>query len=186
MDTPHKLTHPIVRLGAASSGALSLPASDPTPSQMSAPRGVFMRDDLLIVADSGNHRVLIWHGIPVEDGQAADVVLGQPDFYSQGIHEMHIPVGVLVVEDRLFVVDSGHHRVLVWNHLPQRHYQPPDFVLGQADLASVELNRGQAVSAIGLHSPGGIAAVAGWFYIADTGNRRVLAWRGIPETESTS
>ncbi len=37
-----------------------------------------------MVADSGNHRVLIWHGIPSDDEQPADVVLGQPDGETEG------------------------------------------------------------------------------------------------------
>ncbi|MBX0329191.1 hypothetical protein K2Z83_16075, partial [Oscillochloris sp. ZM17-4] len=31
-----------------------------------------------------------------------------------------------------------------------------------------------------LYWPFGLAFIAGWFYVADTGNRRVLGWRGPP------
>ena len=71
-------------LGAPAVGGLALPAANPTADQMYAPRGVFLNDEYLVVADSGNHRVLIWKGLPVADHQPADVVLGQPDFTSEG------------------------------------------------------------------------------------------------------
>ena len=61
---------PVLRLGAASTGVLSLPDATPAPGTLYAPRGVYLEDDLCVVADSGNHRVLIWHGAPTEDGQA--------------------------------------------------------------------------------------------------------------------
>ena len=40
--------------------------------------------DVLVVADTGNHRVLIWHQAPERDEQPCDVVLGQPDAFSDG------------------------------------------------------------------------------------------------------
>ncbi|MCU0495693.1 MAG: NHL repeat-containing protein [Chloroflexaceae bacterium] len=176
-------------LGARSSGGLALPAAQPTPSQFYAPRGVWLDDDVLVVADSGNHRVLIWHGPPEDDGRPADVVLGQPDFYSEGpqaggrgpTNGLHLPTGVGVFEGRLCVADAWHHRVLVWASLPRESATPPDYVLGQNDMVSVEPNRGREVDADGLYWPYGIAFVAGWFYITDTGNRRVLGWPGLPE-----
>ncbi len=189
MDTSRQLTQPILRLGADSSGGLSLPDSNPTPAQLSTPRGVFMRDDLFIVADTGNHRVLIWHGFPTEDGQAADVVLGQPDFYQQSIaggencvtNGLHTPTNILVIGNSLYVVDAWHHRILVWDHIPTENYQAPDYVLGQPNLETIEANRGGDVSGNTLYWPYGIAYCGGYFYIADTGNRRVLGWQGLPK-----
>lgn len=75
---------PEVWLGAPAPGGLSLPAAKPTMAWMYSPRGVFLGDEHLVVADSGNHRVLIWHGIPADDEQPADVVLGQPDGETEG------------------------------------------------------------------------------------------------------
>ncbi|GAB4436811.1 MAG: NHL repeat-containing protein [Chloroflexi bacterium OHK40] len=180
---------PIRRLGAESPGGLALPAARPTPAQLYAPRGVFLDDERLIVADSGNHRVLIWHGLPASDGAGADLVLGQPDFLSEGpaaggrgpANGLFLPTGVLVAAGRLYVADAWHHRVLVWERVPEHAATPPDYALGQASLTTVEPNRGAAPSALGLYWPYGIAVVAGWFYVADTGNRRVLGWNGLPE-----
>ena len=42
--------------------------------------GVTLVDGRLIVADTGNRRVLIWNEIPQRNGAPADLVLGQRDF----------------------------------------------------------------------------------------------------------
>ena len=64
-------------LGAPAPGGLALPQASPSMAWMYSPRGVFIDDSHVVVADSGNHRVLIWHGVPESDEQPADVVLGQ-------------------------------------------------------------------------------------------------------------
>ena len=193
MDTPSpsSVIRPVLRLGAESPGRLLLSDAQASQTSMNTPRGVFMDSHGLVVADTGNHRVLIWHSIPTEDGQPADVVLGQPDFLGQGPaagristeNGMYTPSSVLVVDGHLYVADSWHHRILVWNTRPLKSYQPPDYVIGQPNLLAVEANRGGAISATSLYWPYGIAFVAGWLFIADTGNRRVLAWNGLPQPD---
>src|SRR5579884_3656950 len=54
-------------LGAPAPGGLALPAARPTLSWLYGPRGVCLDSDHLVVADSGNHRVLVWHGVPQRD-----------------------------------------------------------------------------------------------------------------------
>lgn len=182
------MTHPIW-IGAPSPGGLALPAAEPTPSQLYAPRGVYLDEQYLVAVDSGNHRVLIWHGPPGHDHRPADVVLGQPGFFSEGpraagrgpANGLHLPTGVLVIQGRLYLADAWHHRVLCWHAMPDRSDTPPDSVIGQDSLCATEPNRGLGVDALGLYWPYGIGWVNGWFYIADTGNRRVLGWRGLPE-----
>jgi hypothetical protein len=177
---------PDVLLGAPAPGGLALPAAHPTPSWCYGPRGVHLDEDHLVVADSGNHRVLVWHGVPTRDEQPADLVLGQPDAFSEGPaaggrgpeRGMHLPTGVLVHQGALLVADAWHHRILIWDRLPQRGDQPPDRVLGQPDASSVQPNRDGPVSARSMYWPFGLGVVAGCFYVADTGNRRVLGWTG--------
>ncbi len=183
---------PKVWLGAKSPGGLALPAAHPTPSQMYAPRGVWIDRERLIVCDSGNHRVMIWSEIPERDGAPADVVLGQKDFYTEGPacgtgdfrHGLHLPTGVLVAEGKLLVADAWHHRILVWNQVPTESNLPPDAVIGQVDASHVLPNRGAGPTAKSLNWPYGMAYIAGRFYVADTGNRRVLGWKGIPNGDT--
>ncbi len=47
---------------------------------LNVPTGIAAAPGVLAVANSWNHRVLIWHGLPERSNQPADVVLGQADF----------------------------------------------------------------------------------------------------------
>lgn len=181
---------PDVWLGAPAPGGLTLPSASPTLSWMYSPRAVFFDEQHLIVADSGNHRVMIWHGIPTRDEQPADVVLGQPNGTTEGRaagglgpeNGMNLPTGVLVHDGRLIVADAWHHRILVWNAVPETDSAPPDLILGQADNSAVEPNAGGQCSTSSLYWPFGIAVVGSAFWVADTGNRRVLGWQdGLPD-----
>jgi hypothetical protein len=181
---------PDVWLGAPAPGGLALPPATPTLAWMYSPRGVYLDRQHLVVADSGNHRVLIWHGLPTRDEQPADVVLGQPDGSTEGRaaagrgpqNGMNLPTGVLIHDGRLIVADAWHHRLLIWNRVPERSSTPPDLVLAQPDGSTVEPNMGGRCSAATLYWPFGIGIVGSMFWVADTGNRRVLGWRGgLPE-----
>ncbi|MBO0820755.1 MAG: hypothetical protein J2P26_07895, partial [Nocardiopsaceae bacterium] len=196
-------------LGAPAPGGLALPPAQPSASWLYAPRGAFLGTyrgrEVLVAADTGNHRVMIWHSVPERDETPCDVVLGQPDFTSEGPacgcgdtrRGMYLPTGVLIHDDLLIVGDAWHHRVLVYNGLPETSGAEPDLVLGQDGLGGVEPNRaGRSAgagwsgkegepSASSFYWPFGVAVVGGRFYVADTGNRRVLGWSGgVPSSPS--
>jgi len=185
--------HPLRRLGGASPGGLILPDASPTPGTMYAPRGVWTDGTRVIACDTGNHRVLIWHSFPEVDGAPADVVLGQPDFTSEGPNVagtdprrgMNLPTGVAVVEGRLIVADAWNHRLLAWDGIPEESFAEATYVLGQPTLDDVAANRGGEPSLTSFYWPFGFGVVAGTFWVTDTGNRRVLGWRGttLPEPE---
>ena len=183
---------PAAWLGAAAPGGLGLPDAMPTSSQLYAPRGVWLDDDVLVAADTGNHRILIWRDPGAIASHAdADVVLGQPDFTTEGAQAggrgpgagMRLPTGVIVVDGRLVVADAWNHRILVWNSIPTESDTAPDVVLGQGDAVEVDENRGGECGPLTLYWPFGIAMVNDWFWVADTGNRRVLGWPGVPEPD---
>ncbi|TIC82981.1 hypothetical protein E8D37_07805 [Nocardioides sp. GY 10127] len=176
-------------LGADSPGGLALPPASPTAAWMYGPRAVWTDGTRVVAADTGNHRVLVWHTMPTADGTPADVVLGQPDEHTEGPaaggagpeNGMYLPTGVLVVDGRLVVADAWHHRLLVWDEVPTATATPPDHVLGQPSASDVEPNAGGEADAGTFYWPFGIALVDGRFHVADTGNRRVLVWRdGLP------
>ncbi len=179
-------------LGAAAPGGLALPAASPTADHLYAPRGLWIDRDRLVVCDSGNHRILIWHGLPARPHTPADVVLGQPSFTEEGpaahgrgpANGLHLPTGVIVAEGRLMVADAWHHRILVWDRVPTASDTPPDWCLGQTSLVDVAPNRGGTASAASLNWPYGLAVVAGRLHVADTGNRRVLIWNGLPDRDA--
>lgn len=181
-------SEPLRWLGAPSPRGLALPDAHPSASHVYAPRGVWLDQRRLIVVDSGNHRVLIWHERPSADHASADVVLCQSAFDREGpqaggrgpANGLHLPTGITVVDGRLFIADAWHHRVLVWDTIPESNDTPPDWVLGQPDRTSVGPNAGGEISAASFYWPYGIGMVDGHFVVTDTGNRRVLAWRGVP------
>lgn len=163
-----------------------LPDAAPTPSTMYAPRGVWTDGTRIIASDTGNHRVLIWHSWPTHDGAPADVVLGQPDFTTEGPNAagadtergLHLPTGIAVIDGRLVVGDAWNHRVLAWDGIPTESFAAPTYILGQDDASGVEANRGGDPTLSTLYWPFNVSVVAGVFWVADTGNRRVLGWRG--------
>lgn len=97
---------------------------------------------------------------------------------------MNLPTGVLVHDGRLIVADAWHHRILMWDSVPESSDVAPDVILGQPDASSVAENRGGQCSASSFYWPFGIAMVGSTFWVADTGNRRILGWsNGIPEPD---
>src|SRR5205814_838715 len=130
---------------------LALPnaGGGPTASSMLNPRGVFADATHVIVADSGNHRVLVFDRS--SPGNAAALVLGQTTFTANGANmgsgagpsTLAAPEGVYTDGTRLFIADAGNHRVLVWNSFPTRNGQAADVVVWQTNFAGTRGNRGQ-------------------------------------------
>lgn len=163
----------------------------PAADTLFGPRGVALAapGGPLIVTDTGHHRLLIWNALPERDFTAADLVIGQPDFASEGRNgkasvsaaSFNVPTGVSAVGGVLAVADAWNHRVLVWHTTPTCSNQPADVVLGQADFTSNLANRGSGVASAGsLNWCYGVAIADGALYVADTGNRRVLKWNCVP------
>lgn len=151
-------------------------------ADLDGPTGVWTDGTRVAVADGLNSRVLIWTSFPTTNKQPADIVLGQPGFGTSGSASpptgatMNYPASVYSDGVRLFVVDGGNHRVLVWRSFPTINGQPADFAIGQTDLTSNEPGHGASQ----LASPHGITAVGDHLFVADTGNNRVLVFSPIP------
>jgi hypothetical protein len=163
----------------------------PAADTLFGPRGAVLASARgpLFVCDTGHHRLMIWLTAPARDGAPADLVIGQPDFASEGRNgkrdpgpaTLNVPTGVAARDGVLAVADAWNHRVLIWHSFPTRSNQPADVVLGQADFASALANRGTSeASADTLNWCYGVAIANGALYVADTGNRRVLKWDHIP------
>ncbi len=87
----------------------------------------------------------------------------------------------MVVDGRLIVADAWHHRILVWNAVPQAHDTLPDYAIGQSNLFDTQPNRGRAASLSTLYWPYGLGMFGKQFLVTDTGNRRVLVWNEVPD-----
>jgi hypothetical protein len=115
----------------------------PSAASLNYPYDVFHDpiSDKLIVADSNNHRVLVWNSVPSMNGAPADLVLGQNSFsldtpnlgaMTPSAFGMFQPLAVTVAHDALFVADYGNQRVLIWRPIPESTMgAPADFVLGR-------------------------------------------------------
>jgi hypothetical protein len=166
-------------------------------SRLNLPESLCVADNRLIVADSGNNRVLIWNSIPSTDGAPADIVLGQEGFESSTILEppsaasLNFPTALWSDGSILVVLDAGNNRILVWNSLPTLlSGDDADVVIGQKDFISNEPNMGQAVpSEYTLDfsdNGGGLYANGSQLFVADSANHRILIWEFPLTTEKAA
>ncbi len=181
----------------------------PTSKSLKGPQGVWIQDGRLLVADTGNNRILIWNRVPSANGQTADLVLGQSDFNSfvqpdltkttveAKPTNMLTPVSVSSDGQRLYVADLGHNRVLVWNSIPTANQAPADLALGQPDMQSAVSNNSTKVCAskgkdkdekdfypqrceATLEFPRFALSDGRRLFIADGGNDRILIYNSVP------
>ncbi|AKU99928.1 Transcriptional regulator [Labilithrix luteola] len=175
-------------------------------STLSGPEGVVLDGTHLVVADTQNHRVLVWNGVPQASGRPADVVLGQADFGGRRPNHGRLDVSPVdgfsdaaadgffyptdVASDgtHLFVADRLNHRVLVWDSFPTKNGQPADRVIGQPSMSSVRANYGGgafAVDPAGLNLPSGLSLDGTTLWVADTENSRVVRWENATSAGTT-
>lgn len=165
-----------------------------TQTGMRQPTYVHSDGRRVVVADTENNRVLIWNSIPTQNGQPADLVLGQSSFttattsLTPSAQRLRAPQGVWIQGNRLFVADSLYHRVLIWNNFPTSNNQAPDIVLGQPDFTTTRpsniLDDAIAVSASNLLNPVSVTSDGRRLYVADLGHNRVLIWNSIPTSNN--
>ena len=154
------------------------------------PVAVYSDGTHLFVADSCNNRILIWNSIPTQNGAAADIVLGQPDFThydepggARAANTLIWPWDVFYDGQHLFVADSGEGRVLIWDSLPTTNNQDADVVLGKSDFTSSS----ESLDEKSLFSPRGGASNGTALVISDyKGGQRVLIWNNIPTQNGES
>jgi hypothetical protein len=145
------------------------------------PEGIWSDGTRLVVADFMNNRVLIWNSIPTSNGAPADVVVGQADFTSSADPEppdaqsLARPADVASDGTRLFVLDEGNNRVLVYNSFPTANNPTANTVLGQRDFMHGDYNAGNsAPSAQTLGDPFGLSVIGKQLFVNDYDNNRVL------------
>jgi uncharacterized protein (TIGR03437 family) len=143
----------------------------------------------LYVADTQNNRVLGFSDFThVQNGQQADLVLGQPDFVRSQINYptndptqlnaagLHSPTSLAVDSaGNLYVADTGNSRVLRFPApfaSKRTSLESADLVIGQSDFQSSVTDP----SAQNLDLPVGVALTSdgGFLIVSDTGHNRVL------------
>lgn len=90
----------------------------PNSAGLFLPRGITGNRCSLFVADTDNHRVVVYTPVPTANGTPATAVLGQPTLISgtdpaaPTAEAIKYPAGMTVRFDKLFVADTFWHRVL--------------------------------------------------------------------------
>jgi uncharacterized protein (TIGR03437 family) len=165
------------------------------------------------IVDTGNNRVLGWSNANLlTQGNFADLVIGQPNYYStfplgpgtSVSTGLNIPTGIAVdASGNVYVADSGNNRILRFKtpYKQQAGDLPVDLVIGQKTSSSgtsanqnlqspnaTTLNLGSAGdAATGLILTTGLAMDGqGNLWVADVGNNRVLGFPPSSLTANTS
>ncbi|MEM7575431.1 MAG: hypothetical protein AAF433_21185 [Bacteroidota bacterium] len=147
------------------------------------PSGIWSDGKYLMVADAWNHRVLIWHEFPTTSGQAADTVLGQPDFISNqpnvaGIgaaptaKSLNWPYGLFSDGHRLWIADTGNRRILVFDKIPTENYTAADQVIGKASFTERDYDHHDPIWPYSVK-----IGPKGELLVADTQYYRCLFWK---------
>jgi len=182
-------------------GTAALPVSA---TSLSNPLGASFAGSKLIVADTGNNRVLIYNTI--SNGAAASVILGQRDAMS-GPDTENCPKDVVAIPDctkdfaitadslsgpadvwsngsRMFISDQANNRVLYFPSVPTVNQTAATRVIGQTNMKN---QGGTGSGGAGLKQPRGgwSDRVTNYVYIADSGNNRVLAFN-TPSADGSS
>jgi sugar lactone lactonase YvrE len=159
----------------------------PSASQLGSPLGaaVDRRSGRLFVADASNNRVLSWpNAASLANSQAADLVLGQPDFFSRvanyggvSARSLDQPIGLaLDAQGDLYVADYSNNRVLEYA-TPLTTHMAASRVFGQGGSFNTAAANNGGISANSLNQPVGVALDAhGNLYVADRSNNRVLEY----------
>ena len=136
---------------------------------------------------------VVVHQLVARADSSANRVLGQVDFVHNSPdiltnvslwNPQSVAVDHSVVPNRLYVADSGNHRILGWRSIEAlTNGSPADVVIGQGDFLSwLSQCNNAAVTGATFCVPGGIAVDgAGNLYVVDVGNNRVLEY-DIPFT----
>lgn len=145
---------------------------------MRRPRGLSFdsANNRLFVADSENHRVLVFDVTSLVDGQAAVAVLGQPDFISNSVATtqsgLSRPFGVEVnsAGTQLFVSDTENNRIVSYDITSISNGENATNVLGQSTFGG----SGPSLSQSRLNYPKGLALSGSQLFVADSENNRVM------------
>ena len=139
----------------------------------------------LFVADYNNHRILHFDPIPVANGAAANLVIGQPDFTTSeagcSATALDNPYGVCYDGSHLFICDTDNNRVLVYNEIPESNGEAADVVIGQEDMTTNE----SGVAADKISRVDQIFSDMKRVYIPDFSNNRLLIYKSVPKTNGT-
>ncbi|MGA2587595.1 MAG: fibronectin type III domain-containing protein [Candidatus Aminicenantales bacterium] len=107
------------------------PWQNPNAWNMATPRSIATNGTWLAISDYNFQRVLIWKTLPTQNGQPADLVLFQDDFYHMNANGLALHHGGLCLKNNVLIVAGA--MLYIYNSLPTRNNQWPDVVLAGGD-----------------------------------------------------
>lgn len=169
------------------------------------PQQLLVHNDLYYLLEYDNARMLVFDSAPWLAPRTASAVLGQPDFTTKDtsctVLNFDRPETMMIADGKLFIADSHHNRVLIWNTVPTATGTPPDLVLGQSDFTLCGNNDDDQANFADNRPntsilPGGVIAPPtastlryAWdgiwsngrqLLLSDSSNNRVLMWNEFP------
>lgn len=158
----------------------------PSAINLAFPGAAFISGSKLLVTDSGSNRVLIWNTFPTANEEAADVVVGQPNFTVNASDTtaatLTYPYIVSVHGDQMFIADYGNSRILIWNSIPTSPGAAANLVIGQPDFTTFGSNTGGRSATSLSEAAAPVVDEQGRFYVPDFSNNRILIYNQIPTT----
>ena len=163
-------------------------------NQLGGPQATVAPNNMLVVDEFYNHRVLIWKTLPTANQVPADIVVGQAGFgtHNSGCtsNSLNAPETSSVGGGKLVVADSSNNRVMIWTKLPKKNGRPAKIVLGQKNFTTcVENNDGTGVggapSQSNLGYPSGVWTDGTRIVVLDSDNNRVMIWTKFPKKSFT-
>ena len=159
--------------------------STPTARSLNWPYGVTSDGERLLIADTGNRRVLVYDRIPTDNFAAADAVIGKHDFsdrdydHTQPIWPYSVKLGP---GGEIAIADTQYYRVWLFASLAEAlHPRPRPNLIGQASVEDNGQNQFRWFPE---------ANTLNWCYdacfyreglwVADTGNSRLLWFDCLP------
>ncbi len=155
---------------------------------LDAPNSLGTDGTKLIIADYNNARFLIYNTVPTSNNASANVVIGQPNMttISCGTTASKFCGADMPWYDsatgKLILVDSGDHRVLIYNSVPTTNGASADVVLGQDTFTTFATG----TSATRFNIPQAVLIANGKVVIADSNNNRVLIYNSIPTSNGAA
>ena len=169
-----------------------------TSTGMRNPSGVAVSPDgnTVAVADTDNNRVLIWLSFPTQNGQPADVVVGQSNFTSNAApspptaQSLRGPEGIWIdgngLSAHLYIADTENNRVLIYDKIPTTNNVAADVVIGAPNFTTpvqLDLTKNNTVAtASNVQSPVSVTTDGTRMFVTDLAQNRVLIWNTIPTT----
>jgi len=153
------------------------------------PHDIAVSAGMLMVADAGNNRVMIWRSLPQSNGVACDCVLGQADVngldhnraaYYPTASALNMPYGLAVQHGLLIVADTANSRLVGFDHSDLSMGAEATRLAGQDAATDKGDNRWQPATRDSLCWPYDVAGCGDTLVIAESGNNRILLWEAAP------